>query len=69
MEVPMSHSNSSILPSVLRLNDVIKITGLSRSTIYRSMKSEVFPQSIHLSPGRIVWLESDILEWFDELEV
>ena len=61
-------STTSIFPSVLRLNDVVQITGLSRSTIYRAMKAENFPQAIHLTPGRIIWLEDDIIEWLNGLE-
>ena len=49
-------------PRVLRLPEVIKITGLSRSTIYAWVNSGRFPPPVHL--GRTVgWLESEVADW------
>lgn len=48
---------------ILRLQDVKKRTGLSRSSIYLRMKDKAFPISISLGGRAIGWLESDIDEW------
>lgn len=46
--------------SVLRLKEVIRRTGLGRSTIY---SMEDFPRSIRLSDRAVGWLESEIEDW------
>lgn len=35
----------------------------SRTTIWRGVRDGWFPAPIKISPGRIAWLESEILEW------
>lgn len=49
-------------PVILRRKQVQARTGLSRSSIYSLMKSQSspFPQSIHISPRAVGWLEADI---------
>jgi len=49
---------------ILRLKEVIKLTGLSRSTIYSEISKGNFPRQISLTGKRRVgWLESSIIEW------
>ena len=48
---------------VLRINEVISKTGLSRSTVYELMKSGTFPQSVKLAIRTIGWLESEVNDW------
>lgn len=48
---------------VLRCRDVVKLTGLSRATIYRLMVGEEFPPSHRLSPGRVGWSEAEVEAW------
>ncbi|MCG9655172.1 helix-turn-helix transcriptional regulator [Vibrio vulnificus] len=48
---------------VLRLKDVLNMTGLSRATIYAHMSQGKFPHSIALGKGSIGWLESEVQEW------
>ena len=50
----------------IRLPEVVKKVGMSRSTIYRRMEEGAFPQSIKLSPKVSVWIESDIDKWMEE---
>jgi prophage regulatory protein len=52
-------------PTLLRRDEVEARTGLSRSTIYRLLERQCFPQKIDLvGNGRAVaWLESDITNW------
>ena len=49
--------------TVLRLPEVKKRTGLSRSTIYLRMGNKEFPASISLGGRAVGWLEEDINEW------
>lgn len=52
---------------ILRLKDVMSITGLGRSSIYKFINDGAFPKSINLGGGRAVgWLASEIEEWIVE---
>ena len=48
---------------ILRMNDVMAMTGLARVTIYRYIKIGLFPQPTRLSPTTIGWPESAIQAW------
>lgn len=48
---------------ILRLKDVLHLTGLGRSSIYKFMKAGDFPQSLPLGSRRVGWLEADIEAW------
>ena len=49
--------------SLLRLPEVKRRTGLSRSTIYLRTQRGEFPSSIILGGRAVAWLESEIDEW------
>jgi prophage regulatory protein len=49
--------------TVLRLPDVIKQTGLSRSSIYLRISSEDFPKPISLGGRSVGWLQQDVDDW------
>ena len=48
---------------ILRLPDVCKRTGLSRSSIYDFEKRGQFPKRIRLSARAVGWVEADIETW------
>ena len=50
---------------LLRLRDVIKMTSLTRTTIYNYMEEGKFPKNIHLGPKISVWIEREIQEWIN----
>ena len=45
---------------LLRIRQVIQITGLSRMTIYRLELAGTFPKRRQLSENSVGWLEADI---------
>lgn len=49
--------------SILRRPQVEARTGLSRSTIYASIKAGTFPAPISLGPKAVGWVDSDINNW------
>ena len=51
---------------ILRLPQVRKITGLSRSTLYARIAQGTFPKQIQLGEKSVGWLDSEISEWLDE---
>jgi len=50
---------------ILRMRDVNEYTGLARSSVYRLMSLNLFPQSIKLTSRSVGWLETDIKDWID----
>jgi prophage regulatory protein len=48
---------------ILRMRTVLERTGLSRSTLYRKMKSGTFPNQVQLSEHCCGWRESAINRW------
>ncbi len=48
---------------VLRLRQVIEITGMPRSSIYEAMKRAGFPKSIHLHGRAVGWIKAEVIEW------
>ena len=50
---------------VLKLKDVVAITSLSRSTIYRLASSGEFPRPIKLACHASGWLREDVENWLN----
>lgn len=51
--------------SILRVQEVSRRVGLSRTTLWRLGKRGEFPQARKLTAKTIGWLESDVEEWID----
>ena len=50
---------------ILRIKQVINVTGLAESTIYKKILLKEFPKSISLGGKSVGWLESDIQQWIE----
>jgi prophage regulatory protein len=48
---------------LLKLPDVIKLTGLSKSSIYRGMRAGLFPRRCLIAPRAVAWSENEIQQW------
>lgn len=54
-------------PKLLSWRTVHMMTGnLGRTTWWRLVRAGDAPRPIKISPGRVAWLETDILEWIAE---
>lgn len=53
------------MDKILRLEDVMKVTGLPRSTIYARIKQGTFPPQIKLSVRSVGWRSSAITQWIE----
>lgn len=53
----------NVVPRFLSLPEVVRLTGLSRSSVCRLEQAGTFPQRIRLSPRRVAWLESEVRRW------
>ena len=60
------HTGEIIMQKIYRLKNVIEVTGMSRSTIYRLMDQDKFPKPIKLTQRIIGFLEEDIDQWIQE---
>ena len=49
--------------TLLRLNQVMARTGLSRSSIYQRIKSQQFPAQSPIGARAVAWSESSIEAW------
>ena len=51
----------------MRISDVTKITGISRSYLYQLSKEGLFPKSVNLVPGgtSVAWVASEVQNWID----
>ena len=53
-------------PIFLRINDVIKLTSISRSSIYRMMSEGDFPVQISVGTRQVRWSRQEVLDWCEE---
>ncbi|MFG0684947.1 helix-turn-helix transcriptional regulator [Pseudomonas sp. WSY_20] len=47
----------------MRIAEVVRVTALSRNTIYKRMREGTFPKQVKLGPNSVAWLQSDISAW------
>lgn len=52
---------------LMRLPEVLTISGMSKATVYRYIKNGLFPASVPLGNGAVGWRSSDICEWLESL--
>ena len=50
---------------LLRLNDVMNKTGLSRSSIYKQMSNDNFPRHVKLGGRAVAWSEQAVDTWIN----
>lgn len=53
---------------LLRLPEVLRKTGLSRSGIYAKEAIGHFPDRVSLGPRAVAWRETEVDEWIKALE-
>jgi prophage regulatory protein len=76
MKPPIAAANDNVAPSdplsrgaaLLRLSDVMLVTSIGSSTIYRKIAANQFPRPVRLGPGSVRWLTTDVRTWIEGLE-
>ena len=48
---------------LIRLPEVLRLTGLSKSTIYRMQSENRFPQRVYCSERGVAWHLREIMDW------
>ncbi len=49
----------------LRIREVLRMTGLSRATLYVMVHNEEFPPPVRLRARAVAWRSSQIQAWMD----
>jgi prophage regulatory protein len=52
-----------MVETFMRLADVMRATGLPRSTVYYLASRGEFPKPFKLGPRTVAWTEADIATW------
>ena len=58
-----------MIDRLLRRRQVEKVTGLSRSSIYRLMQDGAFPRPVKVGSAAVRWRASDITAWLESRPV
>ncbi len=52
-------------PRLLRLPEVLSVTGLGRSQIYTLMADGRFPPSVAITAKSVGWVEAEVFNWVE----
>ena len=52
-------------PAILRASQVVDMIGVSRTTLWRMVKSASFPSPIKLSERAVGWRARDVSAWIE----
>ncbi|MFE8114990.1 helix-turn-helix transcriptional regulator [Brenneria goodwinii] len=58
---PMPHTPAR--ERLMRLPEVLHVTGISRSTLYELSNRNAFPARVPLGGKNVAWVESEIHHW------
>lgn len=50
-------------PRLIKLPEVLRICGLSRSAVYQKIKDGQFPSQVKLSERSSAWVQSEVIAW------
>ncbi|EKF9287635.1 AlpA family transcriptional regulator [Vibrio cholerae] len=48
---------------LIRFREVLTMTGLSRSSLYRFIEENQFPSQVQLGGRAVAWVEGEVQEW------
>lgn len=65
MTVQSAAPSSSSTNKIIRSKEVQKLTGLSRTSLWRLERSGDFPSRVSLGPGSVGWQLGEVREWLD----
>jgi prophage regulatory protein len=54
------------MESIMRLPEVMEMTGLSRSFIYKAIQDGNFPDRVSLGVRAVGWKASEIISWVND---
>lgn len=57
---------TNVLPQMLRAPDVLRLSGLSRSTLYARVSDGTFPSPTKLGARAVAWRSDDLQKWLSD---
>ena len=54
------------MSKIMKLPEVMRMTALSRSSIYAFIKENKFPAPVPLGTKAVGWLENEVSEWINQ---
>ena len=63
LSIERSSTRESLPTDLIKIKEVIEMTGLSRSSIYRFVKLGELPNSINLSRRSVAWVRASVEIW------
>ncbi|WP_420887758.1 helix-turn-helix transcriptional regulator [Candidatus Nitrotoga arctica] len=64
---PAHGQQNQIIDYLIPRKTVEKLSGLSRATIYRLIKSGKFPRPLSIGTGSVRWRQSEVIAWQQSL--
>ncbi len=65
-KLPPDEERMAELDRYLRTNECERLTGLSRSTLWRLERAGSFPRRRKLSANAVGWLENEVRAWLQD---
>ncbi len=50
---------------LIKLPEVLKMSGLSRTALYKRVREQQFPAPVKLSERSVAWLQSEVNAWIE----
>lgn len=50
---------------LLRVRDLVRLTGLSRATLNRLVRSGNFPHAVQITQRVVAWRKRDVVNWLE----
>ncbi len=66
---PFQPQQSETVDFLIPRKTVEKLSGLSRATIYRLLKTGKFPRPVSIGTGSVRWRQSDVIAWQNSLSL
>lgn len=57
------------LDRLIRLPELLELTGTSKSTLWRWIRNGSFPPGVRSGPNSVRWRASQVQDWMDGLEL
>jgi prophage regulatory protein len=62
-----ANQTASPASRILRIRQVLDMTGLRRTALYEKINASEFPKPVKLGVRAVGWREGDVLSWMDSL--
>ena len=52
-------------PRLLKIKEVLTLCGLSKSSLYASIRDGTFPAPVKLTERSSAWVKSEVMQWIE----